>query len=226
MAIDQQLSDLPQLANLPSNNGNIYLRNDNEANVADKDQRFDLAAKITAMDSAIDSKQAAGSYALATHAHDDRYYTETEVDNLLANVGGGIWTELDAGSLTANTDLTFTGLNSARTLYRMIVVPQSTGSGINVTKAKINDTQHTTYSINTNGTASSTSSQDGLAGGASTWDITIAKNFSQHHILPDQRHFYYGGQYQRWAESSQSSMSSIVWRFNVAVYYKFLKLEL
>lgn len=120
MAIDQQLSDLPSLANLPASNGNIYLRNDNEPNVADKDQRFDLAAKITAMDSAIDSKQAAGSYAPVSHDHDDRYYTEAEVDALLANVGGGgAWEEIASGSVGANTLLNLTGLNGDDYIYEL-----------------------------------------------------------------------------------------------------------
>ena len=38
----------------------------------------------TGLQTALDGKQASGSYAAATHTHDDRYYTETEVNNLLA----------------------------------------------------------------------------------------------------------------------------------------------
>jgi hypothetical protein len=36
------------------------------------------------MNTLLAGKQAAGSYAAATHTHDDRYYTETETNNLLA----------------------------------------------------------------------------------------------------------------------------------------------
>lgn len=83
MAIDQQLSDLPSLANLPASNGNIYLRNDNEPNVADKDQRFDLAAKVAAMDSAI------------------------------ASAGGGLWEEVGRMTVTATSaTLTVTSLGT------------------------------------------------------------------------------------------------------------------
>jgi hypothetical protein len=41
-------------------------------------------ANVTGLQTALDGKQASGSYAAATHTHDDRYYTETEVNNLLA----------------------------------------------------------------------------------------------------------------------------------------------
>ena len=52
-----------------------------------------LSAKIANMDTAIAGKQAAGnyqpagSYAAASHTHDDRYYTESEVNSL---VGGRV----------------------------------------------------------------------------------------------------------------------------------------
>lgn len=42
-----------------------------------------LSSKIASMDTAIAGKQPAGSYAAASHNHDDRYYTESEVNNLL-----------------------------------------------------------------------------------------------------------------------------------------------
>lgn len=48
------------------------------------DNTSDLAKPIsTAMQTALDGK------ASTTHTHDDRYYTETEIDSLLAGVGGG-----------------------------------------------------------------------------------------------------------------------------------------
>jgi hypothetical protein len=42
---------------------------------------------ITGLQTTLDGKQAAGSYATASHTHDDRYYTETEVDDLIAGIG-------------------------------------------------------------------------------------------------------------------------------------------
>jgi hypothetical protein len=42
-----------------------------------------LSSKIANMDTVIAGKQPAGSYAAASHNHDDRYYTESEVNNLL-----------------------------------------------------------------------------------------------------------------------------------------------
>ena len=39
---------------------------------------------VTGLQSALDGKQPSGSYAPATHDHDDRYYTESEVDTALA----------------------------------------------------------------------------------------------------------------------------------------------
>ena len=41
-------------------------------------------ADITGLQTALDGKQAAGSYAAASHTHDDRYYTETEVGNFFS----------------------------------------------------------------------------------------------------------------------------------------------
>ncbi len=38
----------------------------------------------TGLEAALNGKQAAGSYAAASHTHDDRYYTETEMNTLLA----------------------------------------------------------------------------------------------------------------------------------------------
>ena len=38
----------------------------------------------TGLQTALDGKQASGSYAAASHTHDDRYYTETEMNTLLA----------------------------------------------------------------------------------------------------------------------------------------------
>lgn len=46
-----------------------------------------LSDKIATMDTAIAGKQPAGSYAAASHTHDDRYYTESEVNSL---VGGRV----------------------------------------------------------------------------------------------------------------------------------------
>ncbi len=41
-------------------------------------------ADVSGLSVALDGKQPAGSYAASVHNHDDRYYTETEVDTLLA----------------------------------------------------------------------------------------------------------------------------------------------
>ena len=41
-------------------------------------------ADVTGLQTALDGKQAAGSYAAASHTHDDRYYTETEVGNFFS----------------------------------------------------------------------------------------------------------------------------------------------
>ena len=42
-----------------------------------------LSDKISSMDTAIAGKQPKGSYAAASHTHDDRYYTESEVNTKL-----------------------------------------------------------------------------------------------------------------------------------------------
>nr|DAH19544.1 MAG TPA: hypothetical protein [Caudoviricetes sp.] len=42
-----------------------------------------LSDKISSMDTAIAGKQPAGSYAAASHTHDNRYYTESEVNTKL-----------------------------------------------------------------------------------------------------------------------------------------------
>ena len=71
----------------------------NNIKMSDTDSTL-LSTKISSMDTAIDGKQPAGSYAAAnhnhngvyqpagsyaaaSHTHDDRYYTEGEVNNLL-----------------------------------------------------------------------------------------------------------------------------------------------
>jgi len=43
-------------------------------------------ANVTGLQTALDGKQAAGSYAAASHTHDDRYYTETEIDTKLSGL--------------------------------------------------------------------------------------------------------------------------------------------
>ena len=62
-------------------------------------------ANVTGLQSALDGKQAAGSYAAASHTHDDRYYTETEINTLLAG-------KQAAGSYVITTD---SRLSDART---------------------------------------------------------------------------------------------------------------
>jgi len=43
-----------------------------------------VISDVTGLQTALDGKQAAGSYAAASHTHDDRYYTETEVGNFFS----------------------------------------------------------------------------------------------------------------------------------------------
>ena len=43
-------------------------------------------ANVTGLQTALDGKQASGSYAAATHTHDDRYYTESEIDTKLSGL--------------------------------------------------------------------------------------------------------------------------------------------
>ena len=47
----------------------------NNIKMSDTDSTL-LSTKISSMDTAIAGKQPAGSYAAASHTHDDRYYTE------------------------------------------------------------------------------------------------------------------------------------------------------
>lgn len=54
----------------------------NNIKMSDSDSTL-LSTKISNMDTAIAGKQPKGSYAAASHIHDDRYYTEGEVNNLL-----------------------------------------------------------------------------------------------------------------------------------------------
>ena len=54
----------------------------NNIKMSDSDSTL-LSTKISNMDTAIAGKQPKGSYAAASHTHDDRYYTESEVNNLL-----------------------------------------------------------------------------------------------------------------------------------------------
>lgn len=58
----------------------------------------------TDLQAALDAKQAAGSYAAAAHTHDDRYYTQSEVDALIAAGGSPAWGDI-TGTLSNQTDL-------------------------------------------------------------------------------------------------------------------------
>ena len=61
----------------------VYLENiATNIKMSDTDSTL-LSAKISSMDTAIAGKQPAGSYAAASHTHDDRYYTEGEVNSLV-----------------------------------------------------------------------------------------------------------------------------------------------
>ena len=54
----------------------------NNIKMSDTDSKL-LSTKISSMDTTIAGKQPKGSYAAASHTHDDMYYTEGEVNNLL-----------------------------------------------------------------------------------------------------------------------------------------------
>lgn len=63
----------------------VYLENiATNIKMSDTDSTL-LSAKISNMDTAIAGKQPAGSYAAASHTHDDRYYTESEVNSLVGD---------------------------------------------------------------------------------------------------------------------------------------------
>lgn len=68
-------------------------------------------ADVTGLQTALDGKQAAGSYAAASHTHDDRYYTETEVGNFF----GG--TTAITGYNKSNWDTAFGWGNHASQSY-------------------------------------------------------------------------------------------------------------
>ena len=63
----------------------VYLENiATNIKMSDTDSTL-LSTKISSMDTAIAGKQPAGSYAAASHTHDDRYYTESEVNSLVGD---------------------------------------------------------------------------------------------------------------------------------------------
>lgn len=53
----------------------LYLTPDDDIEIAD----------VVGLQSVLDSKQAAGSYASSSHTHDDRYYYKAEIDATLTN---------------------------------------------------------------------------------------------------------------------------------------------
>lgn len=71
-------------------------------------------AEVSGLSVALDGKQAAGSYAASVHNHDDRYYTETEVDTLLAGkqAAGSYVLTTDARLSDARQPLTHTHTSS------------------------------------------------------------------------------------------------------------------
>ena len=61
----------------------VYLENiATNIKMSDTDSTL-LSTKISSMDTSIAGKQPKGSYAAASHTHDDRYYTEGEVNSLV-----------------------------------------------------------------------------------------------------------------------------------------------
>jgi len=73
----------------------VFSVNDGDANVRVTNNLYIGSAGGWITD-LLNGKQAAGSYAAASHTHDDRYYTETEVNSLLSG-------KQDAGSYAASS---------------------------------------------------------------------------------------------------------------------------
>jgi hypothetical protein len=92
----KQITGLDPLlaADLPTSDGWIYLRNENEPNVANKDKRFDLAEKLT------------------------------NVDSALANVGGGEWALIGEfiNTSTGTQNVSLSGFDeSLRNMYKVVI---------------------------------------------------------------------------------------------------------
>lgn len=61
-----------------------------------------LNQAIGKLEKAIDGKQASGSYSASGHTHDDRYYTETEVDTKFTNMVGDTSVSTQISNATTN----------------------------------------------------------------------------------------------------------------------------
>lgn len=61
-----------------------------------------LNAAIGKLEKALDGKQASGSYSASGHTHDDRYYTETEIDTKFTNMVGDTSVSSQISNATSN----------------------------------------------------------------------------------------------------------------------------
>ena len=99
------------------------------------------------IDSALASKQAAGSYAASSHTHDDRYYTESEINTKLAGKSNTNHTHNYAGSSSAGGAATSANkVNSSLTVKlnggstegtNMFTFNGSAAKSVNITPASI-----------------------------------------------------------------------------------------
>ena len=76
-------------------------------------------ADINNLQTELDSKQPAGSYAGANHTHDDRYYTETEIDERLGELYGSVPVDVIGDGIADDTLALQAWLDSADTLIHL-----------------------------------------------------------------------------------------------------------
>lgn len=146
-----------------------------------------------------------------------------------AGGGGGVWEELASGSLATTTDLTLTGLDSSDTLYRFIC-RGTTSNNVQANKTLVNSsTTNTIYNVNintTNGTVGYLNMSRAAAyGSAAFLDIYFVAHNGKVYIenrISESRTGFVGN----WAQSEESSISSLVLQFNKDIEYKFYGLTI
>ena len=128
-------------------------------------------ANVTGLQAALDGKQASGSYAAASHTHDDRYYTETEMNTLLAGKqASGSYAPASHGHAISDT----TGLQTA-------LDSKVSGSNLGLVKAWVNFNHGRMLGVTNAANGESIAVTAGSSSG--TWNSTTAFSTGQIGII-------------------------------------------
>ena len=79
-----------------------YVKPDDGSAISTADS---LNMAIGKLEKALDGKQAAGSYSVEGHSHNDKYYTKQEISDILTNIEGGGSASLEAANAYTDSEI-------------------------------------------------------------------------------------------------------------------------